>query len=88
MRSPRSNSATFGLGTLVLKKESHPKVVKKEVKKVRTPNLLVIIVVRKEILLMCAGARIQIKMLSQRAWFFVTSEKSKVIRHMNAERGP
>ena len=45
--------------TQVLKKENHSKVLKKEKTKVRTLNLLVIIVVRKDILLMCAGARMQ-----------------------------
>ena len=44
--------------TQVLKKENHPKVLKKGATKVRTSNLLVIIVVRKDILLMCAGARL------------------------------
>ena len=44
--------------TQVLKKESHPKMLKKETKKVRILNLILIIVVRKDILLMCAGARL------------------------------
>ena len=44
--------------TQVLKKENHPKVLKKGTIKVRTPNLLVIIVVRKDILLMYARERL------------------------------
>ena len=44
--------------TKVLKKESHPKVLKKGEIKVRILNLLVIIVVRKGILLMCARERL------------------------------
>ena len=74
--------------TQVLKKENHPKVLKKEVKKVRTQNLLVIIVVRKDILLMCAGERQQIRMLSRRAWVTTISRKNKVIKHMNVELIP
>ena len=46
MRSPRSNSDTSRLGCTVLKNEKHPKVVKKEVTKVRTLNLPIIVVVR------------------------------------------
>ena len=52
--------------TQALKKESHLKVLKKGTLKVRIPNLLVIIVVRKDILLICVGARIQIRMSSLR----------------------
>ena len=74
--------------TQVLKKESHPKVLKKGETKVRTPNLLVIIVVRKDILLMCAGEILQIRILSIRAWFTAISATYKVIRHMNAEPKP
>ena len=50
----------------VLKKESHPKVLKKGMKKVRTPNPLVIFLVRKDILLMCVGARMKIIMSNLR----------------------
>ena len=74
--------------TQVLKKESHPKVQKKGAIKVRNPNLLVIIVVRKDILLMYVGERLQIKMSSLRAWFTTISAIRKVIRHMNAKPKP
>ena len=74
--------------TLVLKKDNHPKVVKKEVPKLRNQNLLVIIVVRKDILLMCAGARLQIRILSIRARFTAISATKKVIRDMNVEPRP
>ena len=72
----------------VMKKEIHPKVLKKGAKKVRIPNLLVIIVVIKDILLICVGVRLKIRMLSIRAWFTTISAKNKVIKHMNAELRP
>ena len=56
--------------------------------KVRTPNPLVIIVVRKDILLMCAGVKTQINMSNLRTWVNAISAKSKVIRHMNAKPKP
>jgi len=46
MRSPNQIVILLDWVKLLLKKENHPKVVKKEVKKVRTANLLVIIMVR------------------------------------------
>ena len=52
--------------TQALKKENHPKLLKKGITKVRTPNPLVIIVVRKDIMLMCAGERMQINMSNLR----------------------
>ena len=55
---------------------------------VRNPNPLVIIVVRKDILLMCAGARMQISMTNLRTWDTVISAKIKFIRHMNARLKP
>ena len=63
-------------------------MLKKGTKNVRIPNLLVIIVVRKDILLMCAREKIQIRMLRIRAWFTTISETNKVIRRMNAELRP
>ena len=62
-----------------MKKENHPKLLKKEVLKVRIPNLLVIIVERKVIQLMSIGVRMQ----SQNPWLTVKSAISKDIRHMN-----
>ena len=56
--------------------------------KVRTPNPLVIIVVRKDMLLMCARTRIQISMSNLRTWVTAISEKRKVIRHMNTKPKP
>ena len=53
--------------TQVLKKESNPKVLKKGAMKVRIPKLLVIIVERKDILLMCAGIELKIRMSSIKA---------------------
>ena len=58
MKSPRSNNYTSRLGYTKLKKENHPKMLKKEVTMVRTQNLLFIIVVRKDILLMCTRGRL------------------------------
>ena len=52
--------------------------------KVRTKNPLVIIVVRKDILLMCAGVRMQ----NLKIWVIVISAIRKVIRHMNARQEP
>ena len=49
MRSPRSNNDTCRLGYTGTEEGE---------KKVRIPNLLVIIMVRKDILLTCAGARL------------------------------
>ena len=71
--------------TQVLKKENHPKMLKKGATKVRTPNLLVIIVVRKDMILMCVGARLQIRILIIRACFTIISATNKVIKHMNEE---
>ena len=45
------------LDSPVLKKVKHQRVLKKEVKKVRTQNPLVIIVIRKDIQLMFAGVK-------------------------------
>ena len=67
LRSPRSNNDTSRLDIQVLKKESHPKVLKKGIAMVRTTNLLVIIVVRYVIQQMFALERLQIRMLSIRA---------------------
>ena len=74
--------------TQALNKENHPKVQKKGTTKVRTPNLFVIIVIRSDILLMCAGGGLQIKMSSLRTWFTTTSATRKVIKHMNEEPRP
>ena len=60
-----------------MKKENLPKLLKKGISKVRTPNPLVIIVVRKEILLMCAGERMQISMSNLRTWVIVISAKAR-----------
>ena len=56
--------------------------------KVRTPNPLVIFVVRKDILLICAEARMQISMENLKTWITLISARSKVIRHMNAKQKP
>ena len=58
--------------------------MKKEMTKVITPNLLVIFVVRKEILLMCVRERMQISMTNLKTWVTIINTISKVIRHMNA----
>ena len=63
-------------------------MLKKGKTKVRTLNLLVIIMVRKDILLMCVGESLQIKMSSLRTWFTSIGATSKDIRHMNAEPRP
>ena len=55
---------------------------------VRTPNLLVIFVVGKDILLMCVGASLQISMLDLKIWLIVISTKNKVIGNMNVEKWP
>ena len=52
-------------------------------KKVRTQNPLVIFVVRKDILLMCVGARMSISMTNLKIWVTVKSPISKDIRNMN-----
>ena len=51
--------------------------------KVRTQNPLVIFVVRKDIFLMCAGARMSINMKNLKPWVTIISAKRKDIKHMN-----
>ena len=63
-------------------------MLKKGMTKVRTPKPLVIFVVSNDILLMCAGERMQISMTNLKTWVIVTSEINKVIRHMNARQEP
>ena len=55
--------------------------------KVRTPNPLVIFV-RKDILLIYVGARMQINMTNLKTWVTIKSAKSKVIKHMYARLKP
>ena len=55
---------------------------------VRTPNPLVIFFVRRDILLMCVGVRMQISMKNLKTWVTIISARSKVIRHMNAKKEP
>ena len=57
-------------------------------KEVRTPNPLVIFVVRRDILLMCVGERMQINLTNLKTWVTIKSAKSKVIRHMNVGLEP
>ena len=56
--------------------------------KVRKLNPLVIFVVRKDILLMCAGARMLISMINLKTWVIVTSAKSKVIKNVTVGLKP
>jgi len=63
-------------------------VLKKGVTKVRIPDLLVIIMVRKDILLMCVGARMSINMKNLKPWVIVISAIRKDIRHMNVGLKP
>ena len=56
--------------------------------KVRTPNQLVIFVVRREILLMCVGARMSISMTNLKTWVTIISVIGKVIKHINSEQEP
>ena len=72
----------------MLKKKSHPKMLKKGTTNVGTPNLFVIIVVRKDIQLICARLRLLIRMSSIRAWFTVISATNKDIRKMSTEPRP
>ena len=71
-----------------MKKENHPRLLKKEVTKVRTQNSLVIFVVRNDILLMCTGERMPISMTNLKTWVTVKSAISKDIRHMNVGLKP
>ena len=66
-----------------MKKVSHPKLLKKETQKVRTLNLHVIIVERRDIHLMFAGARKQMTMQSLSSWHIVKNARSKDIRPKN-----
>ena len=63
-------------------------MLKKGTIKERTQNLLLIIVVRKEILLICVGARLQIRMSSLKTWLIITSATRKVNGNMNVELRP
>ena len=56
--------------------------------KVRTLNPIVISMVKRDIPLMHAGARMSINMTNLRIWITITSAISKVIRHMNVELEP
>ena len=56
--------------------------------KVITPNPLVNFVVRENILLMCARARMQINMTNLKTWVIVINVISKDIRHMNVGLEP
>ena len=56
--------------------------------KVRTQNPLAIFVVKRDIPLMCARARMPINITNLKIWVIVTSAKRKVIRHMNVELKP
>ena len=71
-----------------MNEENHPRLVKKEVIKVRIQNPLVIFVVRKEILLMCTRERMSISMTNLKPWVTIISAISKDIRHMNARLKP
>ena len=70
---------------LALRKESHPRLQKKEAKKTRIPNLHVTSVERKVIHLMYVEARMPISRISLRMQVTVTSAKNKVIKHMTTE---
>ena len=58
---------------------------KKETTKVRSKNLPIISVVRKDIHLMYVEARMLINMISLRVQATITSVRNKDIKHMNAE---
>ena len=62
--------------------------MKKGKTKLRIPNPLVIFVVRKDILLMFVGARMQINMKNLKIWVTFISAINKVIMHMNARQEP
>ena len=66
-----------------MKKVSHPKLLKKETQKVRTLNLHVIIVERRDIHLMFARARKQMTMQRLSSWHIVKNERSKYIKLNN-----
>ena len=59
-------------------------MVKKETTKVRTTNLLVIIVERLVIPQMFAREKMQIRTLKRNSWVTIISEKIKDIKNMNA----
>ena len=64
---------------IALKLENHQKVLNKEVTKVRILNPLVIIVIRRDILLMCVGAEDSINQTHPRVRVSVTSATCKDI---------
>ena len=84
LKSPRSNNDTYRLGYTSIEEGESSKMLKKGIKKVRNPNPLVIIVVRKDILLMCVGARMEMNMSNLRTWVTIKNAISKVARHKNA----
>ena len=75
------------LVTPALNKENHPRLQKKGVTKVRKLNLLIISMVKRDIPLMYAGARMAINMISLRMQATVISVKSKDIKHKNVGLG-
>ena len=85
LKSPRSNNDTSGLGYTSTEEGESSRLQKKETTKVRTQNLPIISVVRKDIVLMYVEARMLINMISLRMQTIVISAKSKDIKHMNVE---
>ena len=67
------------LDSLVLWKVKHQKVLNKEMTKVRTPNPLVITIIRREILLMFVGVERSISRTHPKAKGIVTSATCKDI---------
>ena len=79
LKSPRSNNDTSGLGFTALKKVKHQRVLKKEVKKVRTQNPIVITIIRKGILVMFVGVERPISITHPKVKDIVTNATSKDI---------
>ena len=75
----------FDWDTLILKEDNHLKVVRKGIKKVRTTNLLVIVVENWVIQQMFAGAKLSIRTPSRNTKDTATN---KDIKKMNAGPRP
>ena len=67
--------------SLLLRKVKHQRALNKEMKKVRTPNPLVITVVKMEIPLMYVGVRMPITMKNLRTRVTIINAISKDTRH-------
>ena len=83
LKSPKSRKDTTGLGYVSNEEGESSKVAKERNTKLRTLNLHVIIVERRDIHLMFAGVRKKMIIQRQSSWHTIKNARSKDIRHKN-----